>query len=448
MLCRKNQATLTASEKARFVAAVLALKADGTWDQFVAVHDAAHLSAHRGPAFLPWHREYLRRLELELQRIDSSVTLPYWNWSVDNSPTSSLWNPDFMGGDGRPGDRRVMTGPFAFDTGQWTLVHGGVPDLRREFAANVPTLPTPGDVTATLAAVPYDVAPWNTSSPSGFRNRAEGWIAGPQMHNRVHVWVGGSMLPLTSPNDPVFFLNHAFEDKLWADWQRQHPGEGYLPVAGAAAGHNLHDPMEPWASMGEIVRPSTVLDHHALGYAYDDEPECGGKSLPKIEKIEIKEGKFEKHEIKELKREKFEKPERKEIKQEKIEKPERKEIKQEKIEKPERKEVKQEKFEKLEQWENKDPVLEKPPVREGKEFVEGPFDDMGLDVVVQPIQPDLAESVRRLENTVSELRHFISTQLRPDLSGGALREEPDVGGGPAGPAEPAGPNGHDDDHDH
>jgi hypothetical protein len=112
------------------------------------------------------------------------------------------------------------------------------------------------------------------------------------------------MLPLTSPNDPVFFLNHCFVDKLWAMWQRQHLGEGYLPVSGAATGHNLHDAMQPWAAAGEIVRPSTVLDH-------DDEPECGGKSRPKIEKIEIKEGKPERKEL--PKQEKLEKPEHKEI---------------------------------------------------------------------------------------------------------------------------------------
>lgn len=444
MLCRKNQATLTPTEKARFVAAVLALKADGTYDRFVAIHDGAHLAAHRGPAFLPWHREYLRRFELELQRIDSTVTLPYWDWSVDSSPTSTIWNPDFMGGDGRPGDRRVMTGPFAFDAGQWTLLHGGIQDLRREFAAGAPTLPTPADVTATLAAVPYDVAPWSTSSPSGFRNRAEGWIAGPQMHNRVHVWVGGSMLPLTSPNDPVFYLNHAFEDKLWADWQRMHPGEGYLPVSGAAPGHNLHDAMQPWAAAGEIVRPSTVLDHHSLGYAYDNESECGGKSVPKIEKLETKEGKFEKFELKELKREKFE---LKELKREKIEKREIKEFKQEKLERWEDKG-----FEKPPRLEGKDLVegpggkdLVEGPV--GKDFTEGPPIDFGQDLI-QPVQTQpgngLEASVQRLENTVNVLRHFIDSQLRPDLSDGALQREQDVQDGDGNPSTPA----HDDSDGH
>lgn len=441
MLCRKNQATLTASERAKFVAAVLALKADGTWDQFVAMHQGAHMAAHRGPAFLPWHREYLRRLELELQRIDSSVTLPYWDWSVDSSATASIWDPDFMGGNGRPGDGRVMSGPFAFDTGQWTLVHGTTQDLCRQFGASAPTLPSPGDVTATLAAVPYDVPPWTTSSPSGFRNRLEGWIAGPQMHNRVHVWVGGSMGPATSPNDPVFFLNHCYVDKLWADWQRQHPGEGYMPVSGAAPGHNLHNSMEPWASAGEIVRPSTVLDHHALGYAYDDEAECAGKSGPKIEKIEIKEGKHEKFETKEGKQEK---PERKETKQEKFEKSELKELHPEKI-KREGKEAKLEKWEKLEQGENKGVVPEKPPVVEGKDFVESPLgDDRDL---IQPALPatGLEDTVARLENAIAGLRHFIELRLRPDLSGGALRDEPDLGDSGT---DPAAPPDHGPGHDH
>ena len=274
MRCRKNQATLTAQEKARFVAALLALKANGTYDQYVVMHVNAMSYAHKGPAFFPWHREMLRRMELDLQSVDADVTLPYWDWTVDNSVTSSIWNDDFMGGNGRPSDGKVMSGPFAFDAGNWPQEDGG--PLTRRMAQGLPTLPTPTDLANALATVPYDLAPYNWSgSLAGFRNTTEGWRNGPQLHNRVHVWVGGSMNPMTSPNDPVFFLHHCFIDKCWADWQALHPGEpAFLPTNGAAAGQNLNDSMEPWASLGIVVTPASVVDHHALGYAYDTESVC------------------------------------------------------------------------------------------------------------------------------------------------------------------------------
>ncbi|MBA2278691.1 MAG: tyrosinase family protein [Chloroflexia bacterium] len=275
--CRKNQATLTAAEKARFVAAVLALKANGTFDTYVADHMGAMPNAHRGPAFLPWHREFLRRFELDLQKIDPQVTLPYWNWTVDNSVTSSLWDPSFLGGNGRPADGWVTTGPFAHSTGNWNLIHDG-PALRRRFGMSAASLPTPFDLNLAMSDATYDVSPWDRFSTSGFRNKLEGWINGPQLHNLVHVWVGGSMGPMSSPNDPVFFLHHCFVDKLWADWQRMHPGSGYLPVSGGPAGHNLGNAMQPWLGRGETVTSASLLDHHALGYAYDNEGIC----LPKL----------------------------------------------------------------------------------------------------------------------------------------------------------------------
>jgi hypothetical protein len=275
--CRKNQATLTAAEKARFVAAVLALKANGTYDTYVADHMGAMADAHRGPAFLPWHREFLRRFERDLQAIDPQVTLPYWDWTVDNSPTSSLWDPSFLGGNGRPSDGWVTTGPFAHSTGNWTLVFDG-PALRRRFGLSAPAgLSTPSDVTWALSDPTYDVAPWSMFVSSGFRNKLEGWVNGPLLHNLTHVWVGGSMGPMSSPNDPVFFLHHCFVDKLWADWQRMHPGSGYLPVSGGPAGHNLGDAMQPWLGRGETVTPASMLDHHTLGYAYDNEGICRPK---------------------------------------------------------------------------------------------------------------------------------------------------------------------------
>src|SRR5438105_15515928 len=62
-------------------------------------------------------------------------------------------------------------------------------------------------------------------------------------HNLVHVWVGGDMSPATSPNDPVFYLNHCNVDRIWEAWLRQH-GRTYLPPDSAPAslkGHRLND---------------------------------------------------------------------------------------------------------------------------------------------------------------------------------------------------------------
>src|SRR5438105_7857043 len=83
MALRKNQLYLTAGEKTRFINAVLALKDEypryggglSTYDVFVKWHDDAMAAdvAHMGPAFLAWHREYLRRFELALQRISAGL---------------------------------------------------------------------------------------------------------------------------------------------------------------------------------------------------------------------------------------------------------------------------------------------------------------------------------------------------------------------------------------
>ncbi len=39
-------------------------------------------------------------------------------------------------------------------------------------------------------------------------------------------WVGGDMAPGTSPNDPVFYLNHCNADRMWTSWMERH-GEKY-----------------------------------------------------------------------------------------------------------------------------------------------------------------------------------------------------------------------------
>ncbi|OII59790.1 tyrosinase [Streptomyces sp. CC53] len=272
MTVRKNQAALTAAEKRRFVSAVHELKRSGRYDTFVTTHNAFIMSdrddaervGHRSPSFLPWHRRFLLDFERALQSVDTEVTLPYWDWTADRTPRSSLWAPDFLGGTGRSRDGRVMDGPFARSGGRWTISVrvDGRDFLRRNLGAGGLSLPTRAEVDSVLAMDTYDMAPWNSGS-DGFRNHLEGW-RGVNLHNRVHVWVGGQMATGVSPNDPVFWLHHAFIDKLWADWQARHPDSPYLPGGGTADVVDLDETMRPWND----VTPADMLDHTPF-YTYD-----------------------------------------------------------------------------------------------------------------------------------------------------------------------------------
>lgn len=322
---RRNAKSLSPEEKRAFTDAVLALKATpspwdsslSTYDQFVAWHRDAFacdvMSAHMGPAFFPWHRQFLLLFEEQLRAVDPSVTVPYWDWTVDDEVGSYLWLDDFMGGDGDPEqDYAVTTGPFR--KGAWEVtIFDEEDDERKPFLMRhlgvgklAPDLPTAAQVEKGLSIGTYDTAPWSEMSDpaTSFRNYMEGWrdcepmscAADPadfpkcpgshDMHNRVHLWVSGefsfaheglhetkdeplgTMAMNSSPNDPVFFLHHANVDRLWTVWMQRH-GQVYAPESGAMHGHNLHDAMSPYAEIGLTVTPAMMLDSRALGYVYD-----------------------------------------------------------------------------------------------------------------------------------------------------------------------------------
>ena len=302
---RREVRSLSAGERRALIDALLVLKKEGVYDRYVHAHHAVMTpavlpdelydanygnGAHMGPSFLPWHREMLLRLEDDLRRVDGSLTLPFWDWTIDSAlpdpKQSPLWADDFLGGDGAPADEQfVKTGPFA-GAERWPIpadLDG--PALKRQFASIVPTLPTAADVALALREVFYDTPPYNRSPFTlGFRNRLEGWISRrgdhrvvddfSQLHNRVHLWVGGSMVEMTSPNAPVFFLHHCFIDKLWADWQRRQMENNpeaaphYAPRTDGPSGHNLDDVMNPWG--GRRVRDLLEIAH--LGYSYEVSP--------------------------------------------------------------------------------------------------------------------------------------------------------------------------------
>jgi tyrosinase len=252
---------------------------------------AGRNAAHRGPIFLPWHRVMLMLLESNLQRVlnDATFGLPYWDWAADGKKTASkqktskLWAANCMGGQGSP----VTKGPFQFKAsdpnsfrvrveanafGHLASTNRG---LERSFGTSgVAKLPTSADAQAALLLTPVDASQWDADS-AGFRNRVEGWSGdpngGPMLHNRVHVWVGGDMLPGTSPNDPVFFLNHCNVDRIWESWMTTH-GRTYLPSQSASPqlkGHRIDDPIA--SPLGTTTRPRDVLNVSGI-YSYDTLP--------------------------------------------------------------------------------------------------------------------------------------------------------------------------------
>ncbi|AKJ13093.1 tyrosinase [Streptomyces incarnatus] len=244
---RKNVAKLSRTERRRFVEALLEIKRRGEYDEFVRMHmeynapdgERGLRTAHMAPSFLPWHRKLVLEVERALRRVDDSVTVPYWDWTRDRTATSLPWTDDLMGGNGRRSDRQVMSGPFAYRAGHWKITENvtDVPYLTRDLGHHVDPiqLPTAHDVEAALADPVYDTAPWDSTVTKGFRNRLEGWGKGSgrvswHNHNRVHRWIGGVMVGGASPNDPVFWLHHAFVDLQWTHWQRRHRGHRYLPA--------------------------------------------------------------------------------------------------------------------------------------------------------------------------------------------------------------------------
>jgi tyrosinase len=263
------------------------------WDLFTWWHVAAMNwpsvgnRAHRGPVFCPWHRLFLRRLEEAVQAVggDPDFALPYWDWAEDGglggaaqlqAPIWSLiGSPSGTVTQGTVGELRVRL----FNSSQDGRIYVGPPRQIWREAKSTFGLPIRAEEEATLEDDVYDQAPWSENSLR-FRNKAEGWTdpldrpgaQGPRMHNRVHVWVGGEMAPGTSPNDPVFWLNHCNIDRIWEGWMMKF-GRRYLPKAGEGPpGQRADDQLFSivWSTMtpNQLLDPGGKLDW----YEYDEVP--------------------------------------------------------------------------------------------------------------------------------------------------------------------------------
>jgi tyrosinase len=225
---RKNQRDLTKAQQRALVAAIDALHGTGVaapaYRAFVQVHvDAMSMSGMAwhvhtmGPGmvgrnFLSWHRRFLWQFEQRLQAVDPSVSVPYWDWIADPEIPAFLSDPARLA--------------------SWSVV--------RTWDAT--EMPRQSDVDGAFARKAF----------TGFQRKLELGA-----HVDVHVAVGGTMNSPSSPADPVFWLHHANIDRLWSQWQVDHP-KAKMPHRTTV--------LQPPPLFG--VRVDTQLDIAALGYSY------------------------------------------------------------------------------------------------------------------------------------------------------------------------------------
>ena len=275
---RKNVATQTDADLASLRAALTVMEGisdERGYQHWAGIHglplpgycvhsDAAGVLGNLpvGPLFLPWHRAYLYFFELALQDQDPAhaVALPWWDWITDPSQPSEI--PAAYASettDNQPNP--LFQGPIAaIPDSQWEGDSGARLSLQQQTGVDPGPLPTvtyrqPGALSISPAGLPTAKDVQGALASSNFADFSQNIE---QIHNRVHLWVGGTMseIPVAS-YDPIFYAHHTMIDRLWWIWQLQHPGAN--PPA-----RYLSVPLPPFPSL----TVSGTLDINSLGYEY------------------------------------------------------------------------------------------------------------------------------------------------------------------------------------
>ncbi|KAK9765592.1 hypothetical protein K7432_005953 [Basidiobolus ranarum] len=237
---RKEIRQLSTQEWDDFVNAVKALHTGPPptiYDKFVDIHLQNVPVAHAIPGFFPWHRMFVKAFEQQLQQINPNVAVPYWDWPLDSqAPEKSvIWSTKHFGSSGDASC--VSDGPFA----GWIMNTPQPHCLRRKWnkGKQISALYPPELLSRILN---------EAKSYSEFRTAIE---AAP--HGLVHVNIGsdgGDLSTMWSPNDPIFWVHHAFVDKIWTDFQLLKPD-----VAGTYDGK---DKSNRTVTLNDIVTPFNV----------------------------------------------------------------------------------------------------------------------------------------------------------------------------------------------
>ncbi|MGO9822337.1 MAG: tyrosinase family protein [Solirubrobacteraceae bacterium] len=198
--------------------------------------------AHGRPVFLPWHRAYLYFFELALRDQQPDVALPWWDWTTLPSIPDAYGQQQV---NGQPNPLySAKVDPVALEQGASEGDTKAPMTERFPGQPGSPPLPTAAEIEQVLGL----------GSFLDFTHQLE------QLHNNVHVWVGGANghmgdIPFAA-FDPIFWAHHAMIDRVWRLWQLRHPQAG-VPA------NLLSEALPPFG-----MTVAQTIDSDTLGYDY------------------------------------------------------------------------------------------------------------------------------------------------------------------------------------
>lgn len=245
---RKEIRDLTPEEWRAFVQGIISMKASGSYNRYIQIHQQFTDTAHGGQFFLPWHRRFIYDFETELMGIANGTLkgLPY----LDTHSSYNIFSPQspyYVGGT----QGCVTDGPFA-----------GFRDLTNQCVNRAYN----GAVTA---ADPRVIAALILSG-SDFPTYSDAYENG--QHAQVHQAIGGHMANvMISVSDPLFWLHHSMVDYVWYKRQWADPNRLYWDIQGTHGGQpvNLRVALPgPWQTMRTVGE--NVDTYWQLCYDYQD----------------------------------------------------------------------------------------------------------------------------------------------------------------------------------
>ncbi|TKR95573.1 hypothetical protein L596_009722 [Steinernema carpocapsae] len=262
---RKDYRLYTAEEKKTFEGALISMKKSELWGQIGRIHKYA--GVHSGPGFFPWHREFIKRLEIAFRKFYPDLGLPYWDSTLDNNlpePKDSVMFSDALMGEADK-DGYIVTGAWAnFSTLE------GRPAFQRLLAEepdgeffNDARINWVLDQTELNRVMAYTL-PLHTCLNYTLDDRFLEYS-----HDYTHYYISGDMYErFSSNNDPIFFMHHGFVDSIWElwrqKWQTRHQREEQYPEDNPECSPPWHFKYEHMS----LLKPYTNID--ALSNKYTD----------------------------------------------------------------------------------------------------------------------------------------------------------------------------------